>query len=403
MNSIKPLKLPALLLFVATSAFAAGEDVKTVEATGEAAIVSNDLVRARAEARKAALRNAVEQVAGVMITAHTLTANNQLVSDRIFANAQGYAKPVGEPKFTQEGGVVTCSLTAAVSAGAIDKDLAAIQALVNALEAKKMIVLMQEQVIDLNGGVSQTGVMTDIISRQLKTDGWTLIDPAFAHGKLKLNAAAGLSASEAKEIGNLTKTDYILYGTSVFRQQSLSSNAGSMMKGTPIFLATGEYNITIFATDTGTQLGTVAGKISYDSKNPEKARKIQALISYERTTFDLVRAEQAEILGEVRSILYKDLGNASSSGSRLVVDVKGLADYGAAEDFKKVLEERRGVQAVDVSFADGKANYDVTFVGSSGDLAAQFRGPAKDKPVTFQGKKIQVTAKTANRVELTVK
>ena len=51
---------------------------------------------------------------------------------------------------------------------------------------------------------------------------------------------------------------------------------------------------------------------------------------------------------------------------------------------------------VERPFADGKANYTVVFVGSSGDLATQFR------QATFQKRKVSVTAKSNNRVELTV-
>lgn len=398
---MKSLKLSAVLLLIAGAVHAA-DAVKSVEATGEAAIVDNDEVKAREEAKKAALRNAVEQVAGTMVSATTLTRNSQLVSDRIFSNSAGYVKSYSTPTYTRDGGVIVCKLTAQVSTASLDKDLQAVQALVKNLEGKRLIVLLQEQVIDPKGVVTQTGVMSDILTKQLRADGWTLIDPAFANGKLKLGAGVALGQAEAKEIGNLTKADYVLYGTAAFRQQDLESVPRPMVKGLPVFMVTGEYSITVFATDTGTQLGTVAGKITYDGKDREKASQVHALISYERTTYDLVRVEEPNILGKIRKLIYDSLSNSAQNGTRVVVDVKGLPDYGAAEDFKKVLEQRRGVQAVDVNYADGTANYDVVFVGSSGDLASQFRS-AGGKHVTFQGKKVMVTAKSANRVELSLK
>lgn len=393
---MKAMKLSVVMVLVAMGALAA-DKVQSVEAIGEAAIVKGDEVKAREDARKAALRNAVEQVAGTIISADTLTKNSQLVSDRVLSNASGYVQSFTSPQYTKDGDLVTCKLTAKVSTAPLDRDLQAVQSLVRTLDGKKMIVLLQEQVIDPKGVITQSGVMTDILSKALREDGWNLIDPAFANGKLKLAAGVSMGAAEAKEIGNLTRADYILYGQASYRQQVIADpNTASMLKGSAVFPVTGEYSITVFATDSGTQLGTIADKIVYDIKDPKMADKVSWLISYERTTYDLVRYAQAGILGKVRALIYESLRSSNQNGNKLAVDVLGLPDYGAAEDFKRVLEERRGVQSVDVNFADGKANYTVVFVGSSGDLATQFR------QATFQKRKVSVTAKSNNRVELTV-
>ena len=73
---MKRAQLSVLTLLIASAAGAAGDgDTETVEATGEAAIVSGNVVKAREDARRVALRNAVEQVAGTLISADTLTDN----------------------------------------------------------------------------------------------------------------------------------------------------------------------------------------------------------------------------------------------------------------------------------------------------------------------------------------
>ena len=90
---MKALKLTAVSLLlaalVAGPALAAKPAFVTQEATGEAAIVAGNKDKARRDARNNALREAVERVAGVMISADTLSANSQLVSDRVFANSAG--------------------------------------------------------------------------------------------------------------------------------------------------------------------------------------------------------------------------------------------------------------------------------------------------------------------------
>lgn len=386
---MRTMKVSMLSLLVACSALAA-KDVQTVDAVGEAAIVNNDEVKARDEAKKAALRNAVEQVAGTLVSADTLTENSQLVSDRIFTNATGYVKKYSSPQFKKDGGVVTCSLKADVAVGTLDKDLQAIQSLVRSLQGKKMVVVLQEQVVDRQGVITQSSVMAEVLSDALKKDGWTLIDPAFVSGKLKLAAGATMGQVEAKEIGNLTKADYILYGQAGFRQQE----PPLMFKGSKeYFPVTGEYSLTVFATDSGSQIGVVTGKL-ISKLNDTKVSQVH---SYSRTMHDLVRSDQSNILGNMRKAIYAQLQSDRQNGNRVVVDVLGLPDYDAVTDFKQVLAARSGVNGVEEgSFEGGKANYEVTLLSNTSSFAQEFR------KATFKGKKISVTGRSNNRVELTV-
>jgi hypothetical protein len=372
--------LPVLLL----AAQAGAQDKEqTVEVVGEAAIVNNDEVKAREDARRAALRNAVEQVAGTLVSADTLVQNSQLVQDRILTNAQGYVKKFSTPKYTKEGGVVTASLTATVSTAALDKDLQAIQLLVKSMDGRKLVILLQEQSIDTGGVVTSSGVMSQALTDAFKKDGWTIIDPSFAAEKVRLAPGAAMGAVEAKEIGNLSKADVILYGRVTFRFQP----DGAMTKG--FFPVTGEWDVSAFATDSGSQLANLAGKFNSGKKT--------GIISYERTAFDLARDQSNDTVGQVRQALYTHLSSARQNGNRVVVDVVGLVDYAAVEDFKRVLGQRRGVNDVaEGSFSGGKANYEVLYVGSTQDLAGEFR------TATFKGKKVSVTGRSQNRVELTV-
>src|SRR3954466_7459669 len=88
---MKALKLSVLGVLLASAvAYAEQPEFITKEVTGEAAIIKGDKVKAKDDAKKVALREAVAQVAGVLVTGDTLTRNNQLVSDTIFAKSEGY-------------------------------------------------------------------------------------------------------------------------------------------------------------------------------------------------------------------------------------------------------------------------------------------------------------------------
>jgi hypothetical protein len=385
----------ATLLLTAAASAAETPEVVTKEATGEAAIVGNDEARALKEAQNQALRQAVEQVAGILISAETVTQNSQLLSDRIFANSTGYVRTWKLLSKKTEKGVVYATVSAEVGAAQLDKDLAAVQGLVRRHGSRSLVILTQEQAIDGKGVVSSSGVMSTVLTESFEKDGWTIIDPAFATGKLKLSSGVALGSTEAKEIGDLTKADYILYGTVSFRYQA-PPDVGVNSKGEQIFFpVTGEYDLSFFATDSGSQLSKVSGK--FNMVDMKAAKGASAVVSYERTSFDIAKAHGPKVIEEVRKSAMEKMRSAEQNGARVVVNVTGLADYAAVQDFKKAVSGMANVRDVKPgTFGKGKAQFDITFVGSTDDLAGAI-GSA-----TFKKKKLSVTGVSANTVEVVV-
>jgi hypothetical protein len=134
-----------LLVALSSAAFAADEPV-TKEVTGEAPIIEGNKQRAQEVAKDNALRTAVEQVAGTLISATTLTQNSQLISDQILSHSAGYVskwQPVGKP--VEEGGVMKVTVRATVATAQLDKDLMAVQALIDKLGNRKEAVPRQRR------------------------------------------------------------------------------------------------------------------------------------------------------------------------------------------------------------------------------------------------------------------
>ena len=100
------------------------------EAEGEAAIVGGNVDRAAREAKEAALRSAVEQVAGVLVSSQSLAVNSQLVSDQVYAHSAGYVRSYEVLSQTTERNVVKVKVRAQVGTAELDRDLQAVQALV---------------------------------------------------------------------------------------------------------------------------------------------------------------------------------------------------------------------------------------------------------------------------------
>jgi hypothetical protein len=371
-----------LPLLVATTALAAQEPVVIQEATGEAAIVSGNRQKATEEARNAALRFAVEQVAGLIISADTLTQNSQLVSDRVFANSSGYVKSFQVLETTEESGVIRVKVRAQVSKESLDRDLQAVQSLVRRLGSPKLVILTQEQTIDAKGAVSSSGLMAGVLGEAFKKDGWTIIDPAFAAGKLTLSSGVGLGTVEAKEIGDLSKADYIIYGKVSYRQEPPGAFTGNVA-----FTVKGDYELAVFSTDSGNQLATLNGTISNTG-----------VLNYERTAHVATRNKGTEIVAETRRQIYQYLSNSEQNGSQYVMKVLGLANYAAVQSFKQHLSQGvSGVREVRPGkFGKGKAEFDVIFVGTTDDLAGTLSGK------NFKGRKLNVTGISGNTIEVSV-
>lgn len=103
-------------LFLITLAALAAE-TQTVVATGYGTTAD--------EAKKAAIRAAVEQVVGTMVDADTLVENDEFVQNRILSYSAGLvdsAEFVGEPK-TTDGGLVQVRIRAAVKKTEIETKL----------------------------------------------------------------------------------------------------------------------------------------------------------------------------------------------------------------------------------------------------------------------------------------
>jgi hypothetical protein len=297
----------------------------------------------------------------------------------------------------KDKGVMYVTVKAEVGAKMMDKDLQAVQALIARGGNRRMVLLTQEHAIDPKGVSTSSGVMATILTDAFKQDGWTIIDPAFAAGKLKLAPGVAMSTPEAKEIGELTKADYILYGTVNFRYQA--PNTGGIApevdaQGNQLmFNVTGEYDLTVFATDSGSQLAKVSGKFN----TGDMGKKGSNMVSYERTSFDIARGHGPNVIREVRGAVVEHLRSAEQNGNRVVLSVTGLPDYKSVQDFKKAVGAIGNVKSVKPgTFGAGKAQFDVTYTGSTDDLADAI-GSA-----SFKRKKLSVTGVTANTLDVLV-
>jgi hypothetical protein len=397
---MKTLKLTLLSLALSLTAFA--QTVVTKEGTGEAAVVNKDELKAFDEAKDKALRAAIEQASGVRIDADTVVVNNQLVRDQVFANTSGYVKKFDVLEKKVDKGVMTVKVKADIITESLEKDVTAARDLVKRIGRPKVIILMQESTLQADGkAVINSNTFSTVLSEAFTSDGYDLKDPAYAAGKVRIAPGVVLQQGEAKEIGDLAKADFIVYGTATFRQQSMSnvgdgknSEAAGGMFDKNLFLVSGEYDLSVFATRSGSSIAKISNNFSF--KEPGAAIK-NSLVSYERTALELARARKGEINASVRKAILEYFRNELVNGARLELAVAGLDSFAAAKDFKKSIEGIKGIkEATQDTFANGKAAYRITYLGSSQDFAEAIEAS------TFKKKKLTIVSVTGNTLEVQV-
>jgi len=380
-----------LLALLALPALAADKvpPVVTQDAEGEAAIVGGNMDRAAREAKEAALRSAVEQVAGVLISSQSLAVNSQLVSDQVYSHSAGYVQSYEVLSQSTERNVVKVKVRAKVGTAALDKDLQAVQALVRRLQGRKLVILLQEQTIDDKGVATSSGVTSTVLTDAFKRDGWTIIDPSFAAGKVKVASAVSLGASEAKEIGTLSKADYILYGTVAFRDVPPDGVLVQPNQPRTAFPLSGDYDLGVFETSAGSQLAKVSGKV-------RSAMNDVSVNSRQESAFTLVRAHQDEITGEVRKAVVESLRASEQNGARIVVEVQGVGDFTTLQAFRQQLPvwSAQVREAGSPSLSGGNGKLEVTYLGTAERLAQQIDGKALGK------RKLSVTGVSSNALEV---
>ena len=97
---------------------------KVVQAEGVGVIVAKETAVARDRALEDALRKAVEQAVGTMISSDTVVQNYQLLYDRIYSKSRGYIQNyqiVSEGKKGEN--LYSVKIRASVSSGDIKDDL----------------------------------------------------------------------------------------------------------------------------------------------------------------------------------------------------------------------------------------------------------------------------------------
>jgi hypothetical protein len=249
------------------------------------------------------------------------------------------------------------------------------------------VIVVQEQTIPLGGkAVLNSESIATVLTDALKADGWDIKDSHGLNKSLKLEGGVTMGPTELKVINDTSKAAFVLYGKAAVRH----AEPDSMLKGSPIYPVSGEYDLVLFDTGTADQIIKLNGKL-VGTQQP------LPVVSYERSTFDMIKARKDDIVGPMRKGILEHLRNAQVNGVVFDMTVAGLDSFGAAKDFKKSIESMKGIkEATQGGFANGKAEYKVTFLGSTSDFADAIEAS------TFKKKKLNIVSVSSSKLEVQV-
>lgn len=303
-------------------------DTVEVEATGTAA-VGKDAAVARDAAIADALRRAVEQATGAIVSSDTVTENFQVINDSIYTRSSGYIKSYSVVSEARRAGAIEVRVRAVVATGSLAGDLAAMGLLQKKAGRPRVLFMVAEKGISepyfgrwWEGG-SAVPAADAAFRKAFLARGFNVVT-----GKAGKEVSAAASGQEpgvdgARSVGALFDAEVVVYGTAVVEE-------GPSTGSTAVVTYMAEVRVEAVRVDDGVLLASassrsVARHISGPSGQAQAVEKAVAAV---------VDSLEAQI-------------SARWSGPHFVtIRLLGM-DYEKAAEFKRLLRDRvRGVEAI---------------------------------------------------------
>jgi hypothetical protein len=382
----------ALALLALAPAAHGGDDVRTTEATGQAAVLDDPLA-AKAQAKDDALRNCVQQVATTIVTAATEADQAQLLSDKVYAHSVGYVRKLEVLEERQDGNTWVTRLRCEVSEAKLDEDLLAFGIAYRRAGMPRVFVLVAEQAIDATkasgwwqggGNATDLRVVENAFMDRMEKSGFTFVDPEVLAGKVRLEAiGADPNLQQARELGVKAGAEIVVVG------RAIAKPLGELVidNGT-LYSAVANVSARAVRTDTGEILATAeftgtAGR------------------GFEQTTAGRNALSEAgrQLARDLFARIGKVWAREQSGVRRVAMVVTGVDDYARLAALKNVLVQAvRGVKDVqERSMENGRADLDVTLAGTSQSFATELATRR------FQGFTLKVRRVTQGAVEVELK
>ncbi|HBE04166.1 MAG: hypothetical protein A2096_08130 [Spirochaetes bacterium GWF1_41_5] len=316
-------------------------------------------------AKEHALRLAVEQVLGTMITSETKVQNSTLIEDNIMAKSAGFVNKYEVISDSRDGNTKIVELKAWVVLTDVKNSAQALGLLQKRMGRPRVLVLINEK--------SMAGTPLNTVKTTLHTllsaKEFTFVDEAqlnkvLAARKLDLNLVSGADANALAEIAVDAGAQIIMKGQANAAELDLSKNqytAGTAFKTVAVSLSIDVIN----AAD-----ATVLASGTVNARKPDIAAEGSLLKGLQETG----KLAADDLLDKI----VKKWDDMLNNGIEYDVTISGVTFQEARAikgDFSKNIE---GVKDVaDKGFANNVQKFIVKYTGMAGDLAGLLTEPGK--------------------------
>jgi hypothetical protein len=355
-----------------------------ITAEGVVAVTGENMAIAREKAIDDALRRAVEQAVGTLVSSDTMTSNFQLVHDKILAQTSGYVKNYQIIKEGRVGQEFRVTVMADVGRENLQRTLEALGLLHELKEKPKVMVVIEEKVGGLFGTTAweNVGQAESTMMERLMAAGFNVVDPAMVRANIPRDKALRLLEGDPKAAA----ATGLQYGAQVvITGRAFSKNAGAKLLGTQMQSIQATLQARVVRSDDGRV-------ISSRSEQGTKAHidEMQGgALAIKEASEKLADALINDILASWKKEVY-------GRSQEITLVISGLVSYRHLSAVKKFLEsDLQGVKAVHQrSFTQGTAELSLDYGGKTSFVADELANKQ------FTGFRLEPTNVTPNRLDV---
>jgi len=378
----------ALILFAASVSF--GQGNVNLQVKGMGVITAGDTGKARDDAINDALRKAVEQAMGTIISAESIVENSILIQDNIYSKTQGYVKSfniVSEGKSPDMPNVYEVTIDATVSAADLKNDLVALGILMQRKGLPRMMVIIEEHNLSNRDYIREgydLNTAEQTLMETFRSKGFQFVDQQTAFNNIQKSARQAALRGDTKaaaSIGSQSGAEVIITGKAISKKAEVNAKLGGMIS------VQANVNLRAIRTDNADIIGTAsehAAQVHID----EITGGVMAIQKATKSAAEILAAEIADTWST-------DL----ASGMRVAVTFHNVKSFTELNDLKFAIQDYvRGVKSVDQrQFGGGVAIFDVQTTSTAMDIASAL----KDKPNPKY--KFEILSVSPNNLEVEVK
>lgn len=352
-----------LLLIMLFGVFTASGQERVVEVAGEAEIIGNNALSARPKAIANAFRNAVEQGIGVYVKSQTVVQNFQLISDNMYAQAEGYVSNHEILEEGQQDKLYVVKIRATVNTAKIGTDLKTLGILKNLMGDPKIMSLIQEISVTPSGRtIIEDAASSIALEEELNIAGFTLVDRDQVNQiRAREIAAMGdflvdriyddpAALDRIREAAQAAGAQYLLMGSGIIEPKRAPGD---------VFMSTATFKVKIVDASTGEKIA-LTQMIESGAGNTQAAANLNAgaragKVSSEKIIPQIINDWQEKLQGIPFLVKLYGVKSYAREGRKFENTVKTMA--GVASSVKRAWDG-----------AAGRLELEVKFKGSGDDL-----------------------------------